>query len=74
MGGPGPGGDVFELQQPVSIGQPWTEIILHHFQKADSPHGNIVFDASGAIYGTTNRSNADPHYGYAYKVVVPPIN
>jgi len=68
------GGDVFELQKPAAPGGPWTEVILHHFQKLDSPHGNIVFDNGGVIYGATDLSNAAPHQGYAYQLILPTAN
>lgn len=71
LGGQGPGGDVFALQKPAAAGEPWKEILLHHFQRRDSPHGSIVFDANGVIYGTTSSSNAAPNAGYAYQVTVP---
>jgi hypothetical protein len=72
FGGQGRGGDVFELQRPATAGEPWKERILHHFEKRDSPHGNIVFDADGVIYGTTDTSNAPPHQGFAYQLTVHP--
>ena len=74
FGGQGRGGDVFELQKPAASGDPWNEGILHHFQKLDSPHGNVVFDTNGVIYGTTNTSNAAPHGGYAYQLILPAAN
>jgi len=71
-GGQGPGGDLFELQKPQGSGEPWNEVILHHFEERDSPNGSIVFDSNGAIYGTTDSSNAAPYQGYAYQVTLPP--
>jgi len=73
-GGQGPGGDLFELQRPTDSREPWNEIIIHHFQQRDSPHGSIVFDSNGTIYGTTVSSNAAPHQGYAYQVTLPTAN
>jgi uncharacterized repeat protein (TIGR03803 family) len=47
-------GLVYELI-PLNDGT-WTERILHYFQGSDgnSPAGNIVLDAAGNIYGTTD--------------------
>jgi hypothetical protein len=73
-GDQGPGGDVFMLQKPAASGDPWTEVILDHFEKHDSPHGNIIFDANGVIYGTTDKSNTAPNEGYAYQLVLPTAN
>ena len=74
LGGLGPGGGLFELQKPASAGDPWTEVILHHFQKRDSPSGAIVFDTAGVIYGTTGGSNVAPNSGYAYQLRLPAGN
>jgi uncharacterized repeat protein (TIGR03803 family) len=53
-------GCVFRLNAPVSGNGPWTETILYSFQSPTSsmaegynPSGNVVFDAKGALYGTT---------------------
>lgn len=49
-------GTVFELMPTVSGG--WTEKVLHSFTKNGKdgyyPGANLVFDASGNLYGTTN--------------------
>jgi hypothetical protein len=74
FGDPTPGGDVVEFQKPAASGDPWTEVIMHHFQRLDSPHGNIVFDTGGVVYGTTDLSNAAPHQGYAYQLILPAAN
>jgi len=74
LGALGPGGDLFVLKKPAAPGGPWTEVSLHRFQKLDSPDGTIVFDNDGVIYGATTYSNAAPHLGYAYQVVLPSGN
>jgi uncharacterized repeat protein (TIGR03803 family) len=53
----GPGcGTAFELRPPTKIGGAWTEEILHRFTGAndgEGPNGGLIFDARGALYGTT---------------------
>jgi uncharacterized repeat protein (TIGR03803 family) len=48
-------GTVFALYPKGSGG--WTEVVLHEFQYSSTdgqgPNGNLVFDASGNLYGTT---------------------
>jgi uncharacterized repeat protein (TIGR03803 family) len=55
----GGGGTVFELMPPVS-GDSWSETILHSFYDIfdgeSMPSGNLVFDSSGNLYGTTGAS------------------
>jgi len=54
-GGAHAGGIVFELSPTVSGG--WTEKLLHTFNGAHddgtSPHGSLIFDSAGNLYGTT---------------------
>jgi uncharacterized repeat protein (TIGR03803 family) len=47
-------GTVFELSPRVGGG--WTEKVLHSFNIRDGslPFGNLIFDAAGNLYGTTN--------------------
>jgi|CZKJ01.1.fsa_nt_gi uncharacterized repeat protein (TIGR03803 family) len=50
-------GTVFELSYAAKTG--WTEIVLHQFEGAygndgSAPAANLIFDASGNIYGTTS--------------------
>jgi uncharacterized repeat protein (TIGR03803 family) len=59
-GGTQGGGTVFKLTPPVPPATSWTETVLYSFQGpgaalADgaNPHGGVVFDASGNLYGTT---------------------
>ena len=56
-------GTVFELIKPKTKGGAWTEQVLHSFRGTDlnvltgdgaNPNGGLIFDAKGAIYGTTN--------------------
>ncbi|MFZ0793989.1 MAG: choice-of-anchor tandem repeat GloVer-containing protein [Candidatus Korobacteraceae bacterium] len=50
-------GVVFNLQPPAtackSVSCPWIETILFPFQGYSNPSGDLVFDATGNIYGTT---------------------
>jgi hypothetical protein len=47
-------GNIFELT-PGANGK-WTEKVLYNFDKTDGalPYGNLVFDASGNLYGTAS--------------------
>jgi uncharacterized repeat protein (TIGR03803 family) len=51
-------GAVFELSPPArpTPGKPWDEKVLYSFQggsDGDQPHGSLIFDAAGNLYGTT---------------------
>src|SRR5580704_5070403 len=55
-------GTVFELSPPSPPGGPWTHTVLYTFCSevnypvcldGDQPHSQLVFDASGNLYGTT---------------------
>jgi len=55
-------GAAFELSPPTTKGGKWTEKVLHRFAGVEpgerygdgaNPNGGLVFDRSGAIYGTT---------------------
>ena len=47
-------GTVFKLTPPVVSGGAWTESLLYKFTSSDgSPHAGLIFDSSGALYGTT---------------------
>lgn len=65
-------GAVFKLKPPVSGSGPWTESILYNFNggsKGDgaAPTGELIFDAKGALYGTTV-VGGDYSYGAVYKL------
>ncbi len=51
---PGGCGVVFELSPPPAPGK-WIETTLYSFKNTDGrePHGDVVFDAAGNLYGTT---------------------
>jgi uncharacterized repeat protein (TIGR03803 family) len=58
-------GTIFRLAPPAnfcrSILCPWTETVLHRFNGFDGemPMGDLVFDQSGNIYGTTVKGGMD---------------
>jgi uncharacterized repeat protein (TIGR03803 family) len=62
-GGPICFGTVFELAPPAHPGGAWTESVLHRFgENGDSsPHGGVILDKSGNLYGTAYVGGA---YGF----------
>jgi uncharacterized repeat protein (TIGR03803 family) len=48
-------GAVFELAAPSSAGGAWTESVIWRFGESglNSPHGDVIFDKTGRLYGTT---------------------
>ena len=68
-------GIVFRLTPPASpchaVSCPWTETTLHAFNLDDGAApgaGDLVFDHSGNIYGTTTRGGGNPAWGVVYKL------
>jgi uncharacterized repeat protein (TIGR03803 family) len=62
-------GSVYKLTPPASGGTLWTETVLHFFTGAadgSEPDGGVIFDRSGALYGTT--SNGGAGWGTVYKL------
>jgi uncharacterized repeat protein (TIGR03803 family) len=56
QGGSADWGTVYQLKPPATAGGAWTETILHDFtNNADgaTPLGNLAFDKSGNLFGTT---------------------
>jgi uncharacterized repeat protein (TIGR03803 family) len=66
-------GTVFELKPPTKKGGAWTEKILHRFtggNDGEIPNGGLIFDAKGALYGTT--INGGPgFFGTVFKLSPP---
>lgn len=60
LGGAKGYGSVFELKPEA--GEGWTEKVLHSFNYNDKdgiyPYADLIFDAAGNLYGTTNRGGA----------------
>jgi hypothetical protein len=57
------GGTVFKLTPPALLGGAWTESVLHSFTSGsdgDLPWAALIFDASGALYGTTRLGGGGP--------------
>jgi uncharacterized repeat protein (TIGR03803 family) len=82
LGGAGVG-TVFKLTPPPGGGTPWIETILHSFSFAANavdgnfPYGGLIFDPSGALYGTTEAGGSLPSCspecnGTVYKLTPPP--
>jgi uncharacterized repeat protein (TIGR03803 family) len=49
-------GTAFALEPPTKTGGAWTEKMLHRFiggNDGEIPNGGLIFDAPGALYGTT---------------------
>ena len=59
-GGDTGGGSVFELSPPTQSGGAWTETVLYNFcslancADGEDPAGQLIFDSSGNLYGTTS--------------------
>ncbi len=68
--GTGGCGTVFELT-PKGEGS-WTEKVLHSFtavgKDGNYPVGNLIFDASGNLYGTTSAGGAHVFYGTVFEL------
>ena len=49
-------GAVYQLSPPTTEGGPWTETVIFSFSGPDGtlPSGQLQFDQSGALYGTTD--------------------
>ncbi len=64
LGGPGGGGDVFELSPPSQQGGTWTATILYDFSAPNdgySPLASVTFDQEGNLYGTTSVGGKNPN-------------
>ena len=75
-GGTNGGGTVFKLTPPAISGGAWTETVLYSFcsqtncTDGKSPLADVIFDASGALYGTTEEGGTGG-YGSAFKLTPP---
>lgn len=70
LGGPGGAGTLFELSPPGAAGLAWTYRRLVGFSGANGvyPLGDLVLDATGALYGTTYQGGGS-NDGTAYRLV-----
>jgi uncharacterized repeat protein (TIGR03803 family) len=65
-------GVVFKLTPPATAGGVWTETVLYNFAGIDgaNPHDSLVFDTSGALYGTTS-GGGDYGLGTVFELTPP---
>jgi len=72
-GGTSDNGTTFELVPPTAPGGAWTETVLYNFAGGSDgrfPQCSLVFDANGALYGTTNRGGPEDD-GTVFQLVPP---
>lgn len=72
-GGANGDGAVFKLTPPASGGTTWTESVLYSFKGGNdgsNPSSALIFDAKGALYGTTPFGGANG-FGIAFKLTPP---
>lgn len=71
---------VFKLTPPASPGGAWTESVLYRFCSRSScrdgseSEAGLIFDASGALYGTTYRGGAPKGNGGSVFKLTPPAS
>jgi uncharacterized repeat protein (TIGR03803 family) len=67
-------GTVFKLTPPAMPGGTWPQSVLYTFGFKDDdglyPYGGLIFDKSGALYGTTEFGGAN-RFGSVYKLTPP---
>jgi uncharacterized repeat protein (TIGR03803 family) len=68
-------GTVFKLKPPAAGLTLWTEKVLYRFQgtaggDGQAPHGGLVFDNAGALYGTTS-AGGNIQLGTVFKLKPP---
>lgn len=69
-GGASNAGTVFKLMPPAGGSGPWTKTTLYSFAGGSDgagPSGNLMFDSTGTLYGTT-RSGGASNKGTIYKL------
>src|SRR5205814_1699511 len=67
-------GTVFKLTPPANSGGAWTETILYSFGGGNdgvNPYGGLIFDESGALYGTTYFGGGSYYAGTVFKLTPP---
>jgi uncharacterized repeat protein (TIGR03803 family) len=73
FGGLNNSGTVFKLTPPSTVGAGWTETVLHAFAGGSDgagPLAGLIFDGSGALYGTTPTGGAN-NQGTIFKLTPP---
>jgi uncharacterized repeat protein (TIGR03803 family) len=65
-------GTVFRLAPPPRGGTAWTETVLHSFtgHNGATPHGALILDQAGAVYGTTEYGGKGDQ-GVVFRLVPP---
>jgi uncharacterized repeat protein (TIGR03803 family) len=69
-------GSVFKLTPPAGGGTPWSLTVLHSFTGAPdggNPYAGLVFDRTGALYGTTS-AGGNSGFGTVFFVQPSPKN
>jgi uncharacterized repeat protein (TIGR03803 family) len=67
-------GTVFEVSPPTTKGGSWTEHVLYSFLNGNDgsfPHGSLVFDPQGNLYGTTYGGGSS-FCGVIFQLAPPP--
>jgi uncharacterized repeat protein (TIGR03803 family) len=67
-------GTVFQLAPPAAQGGPWTEAVLYRFTGGTdgaAPESNLIFDASGNLYGTTAGGGDASSDGTVFRLMPP---
>ncbi|HET6378160.1 MAG TPA: choice-of-anchor tandem repeat GloVer-containing protein [Methylocella sp.] len=68
-------GTVFKLTPPLPGKTQWTETVLYRFQRGNDgafPQAGLIFDQSGALYGTTFGGGGLADLGTVFKLSPPP--
>jgi uncharacterized repeat protein (TIGR03803 family) len=74
VGGTSSSGTVFKLAPPPVAGGAWTESVLYSFgggSDGRQPSTGVVFDSSGALYGTTYDGGTINNYGTVFQLTPP---
>jgi len=67
-------GTVFQLTPPTTQGAQWTETVLYRFAGGSdgaAPASNLIFDAAGNLYGTTNGGGNVSSGGTVFQLTPP---
>jgi uncharacterized repeat protein (TIGR03803 family) len=68
-------GTVFKLAPPIGPDAHWTLLTLHAFSGPDGgfPQAGLLFDKSGALWGTTTVGGTDGDCGVVFKLTPPSV-
>ena len=76
LGGTSSSGTVFRLVPPAVAGGAWTESVLYSFAGGSDgrqPSTGVVFDSTGALYGTTYDGGTINNYGTVFQLTPPAV-